>query len=45
MRITLVGVVVVIGTVIVLALVVDEIAKHLNRNQGNNNGQQNTPNQ
>jgi hypothetical protein len=45
MRITLVGVVIVIGSAIVLAFVVDEITKYLKRNPGNNNGQQNTPNQ
>ena len=44
MKITAFGVVVVVGSIVILILIVDEIAKHLNGNRGNN-GQQNTPNQ
>ena len=44
MKITALGVVVVVGSIVILILIVDEIAKHLNGNRGNN-GQQNTPNQ
>lgn len=45
MKITLLGVVVVIGSIVVLALAVEAIAQHLNRNRGNSNEQQNNPTQ
>ena len=45
MKITALGVVVVVGSIVILVLIVEEISKHLNRNQGNSNGQQDTPNQ
>lgn len=45
MKFTALGVVVVIGSIVILVLLVEEVAKRLKGNQGNGNGQQNAPNQ